>query len=145
MTPSIQSIVSTVVVAGALSACAGLPMTGNTGGMGSLSGLQGYEWQVQSINGVAVNTPIRPTLNFGTTMQLTGHTSCNTYISGYVSTGSMLMIKQGALTKMACEPAVMNQEQRFLKQLSNTQMWSIDAAGTLTLTGTSGTIVATHK
>lgn len=145
MTLSIQSIVSAVVVAGTLSACVGLPMTGTTGGMGSVSGLQGYEWQVQSINGVAVNTPIRPTLNFGTTMQLTGHTSCNTYISGYVSTGSMLMIKQGALTKMACEPAVMNQEQRFLKQLSNTQMWSIDAAGTLTLTGTSGTIVATHK
>ena len=78
-------------------------------------------------------------------MQLTGHTSCNTYISGYVSTGAMLIIKQGAVTKMACEPAVMSQEQHFLKQLANTQMWAIDSTGTLTLTGTSGTIVAKRR
>ena len=106
MTSTIQSIFGAVAIAGVLSACAGLPMTGTTG---AVSGLQGYEWQVQSINGVAVNSPIRPSLNFGTTMQLTGHTSCNTYISGYVSTGAMLIIKQGAVTKMACEPAVMSQ------------------------------------
>jgi heat shock protein HslJ len=142
MTSTIQSIFGAVAIAGVLSACAGLPMTGTTG---AVSGLQGYEWQVQSINGVAVNSPIRPSLNFGTTMQLTGHTSCNTYISGYVSTGAMLIIKQGAVTKMACEPAVMSQEQRFLKQLANTQMWAIDSTGTLTLTGTSGTIVAKRR
>jgi len=142
MTSTIQSIFGAVAIAGVLSACAGLPMTGTTG---AVSGLQGYEWQVQSINGVAVNSPIRPSLNFGTTMQLTGHTSCNTYISGYVSTGAMLIIKQGAVTKMACEPAVMSQEQHFLKQLANTQMWAIDSTGTLTLTGTSGTIVAKRR
>ena len=141
MTSRIQSILGAITVAGLLSACAGLPMAGSTT---NTAGLQDTAWQVQSINGVAVNSTIHPTLNFGSTLQVTGHTSCNTYISGYVSTGAMLIIKQGALTKMACEPAVMNQEQRFLKQLSNTQMWSIDAAGSLTLTGTSGTIVATH-
>lgn len=147
MTSTIQSIFGAVAIAGVLSACAGLPMVaGGTGTTtGAVAGLQGYEWQVQSINGVAVNSPIRPSLNFGTTMQLTGHTSCNTYISGYVSTGAMLIIKQGAVTKMACEPAVMSQEQRFLKQLANTQMWAIDSTGTLTLTGTSGTIVAKRR
>ena len=146
MTSTIQSIFGAVAVAGVLSACAGLPMVAGTGTTtGAVAGLQGYEWQVQSINGVAVNSPIRPSLNFGTTMQITGHTSCNTYISGYVSTGAMLIIKQGAVTKMACEPAVMSQEQRFLKQLANTQMWAIDSTGTLTLTGTSGTIVAKRR
>jgi heat shock protein HslJ len=145
MTSGIKSIFAAIGAASLLSACAGLPMTTGTNGTTGISGLQGYEWQVQSINGVAVNSPIRPTMLFGTAMNLTGHTSCNTYGSGYVSTGQMLLIKQGFTTKMACDAAVMNQEQRFLKQLANTQMWSIDAAGTLTLTGTAGTIVATHK
>ena len=129
-------------IAGLITACAGLPMPGTTG---TTSALQGYEWQVQTINGVAVNTTIHPTMLFGSTMNLTGHTSCNTYVSGYVSTGQMLLIKKGVSTKMACVGDANNTETKFLNQLSNTQMWSIDSAGVLTLTGSMGTITATHK
>ena len=100
---------------------------------------------MQSINGKAVNTPISPTLNFGQTFQLTGHTSCNTYFAGYLLTGPTIIIKQAGTTRMACESAVMEQEQRFLKQLSSTQIWNIDSSNTLVLTGTSGVIVAKRR
>ena len=100
---------------------------------------------VQSINGKAVDTQIKPTLNFGQTFQLTGHTSCNTYFAGYLLTGPSIVVKQAGTTRMACEPAVMEQEQRFLKQLAASQIWNIDSAGTLTLVGTSGVMVAKRK
>ena len=147
----LKSKLAMIATIGLLSACVGLPVTNPTGGVttptgtNSVAKLQSGEWVVQSINGKAVNTPISPTLNFGQTFQLTGHTSCNTYFAGYLLTGPSIIIKQAGTTRMACEPAVMEQEQRFLKQLSSTQMWNIDSSNTLVLTGTSGVIVAKRR
>ena len=107
--------------------------------------LQSGEWVVQSINGKAVDTQLKPTLNFGQTFQLTGHTSCNTYFAGYLLTGPSIVVKQAGTTRMACEPAVREQEQRILKQLAASQMWNIDSSGTLTLAGASGVMVAKRK
>ena len=129
-----------------LAACAGVPMTSGTSpAHDPIAKLQSGEWVVQSINGKAVDTQIKPTLNFGQTFQLTGHTSCNTYFAGYLLTGPSIVVKQAGTTRMACEPAVMEQEQRFLKQLAASQIWNIDSAGTLTLVGTSGVMVAKRK
>ena len=135
---------------GLLTGCVGVPTNGTgVGGVGSATNdvakLQGGEWVVQSINGKAVDTQLKPTLNFGQTFQLTGHTSCNTYFAGYLLTGPSIVVKQAGTTRMACEPAVMEQEQRFLKQLAASQIWNIDSAGTLTLVGTSGVMVAKRK
>lgn len=131
---------------GLVTACAGVPMTtGTTPANNPIAKLQSGEWTVQSINGKAVTTQLSPTLNFGPTFQLTGHTSCNSYFAGYLLSGSSIILKQAGATRMACEPAVMEQEQRFLAQLSQTQIWAIDASGTLTLTGPSGSIVAKRR
>ena len=139
-----------VGIIGLLAGCVGIPTNGSgVGGVGTatsdIAKLQGGEWVVQSINGKAVDTQIKPTLNFGQTFQLTGHTSCNTYFAGYILTGPSIVVKQAGTTRMACEPAVMEQEQRFLKQLAASQIWNIDSAGTLTLVGTSGVMVAKRK
>ena len=135
---------------GLLTGCVGVPTNGTgVGGVGSATNdvakLQGGEWVVQSINGKAVDTQLKPTLNFGQTFQLTGHTSCNTYFAGYLLTGPSIVVKQAGTTRMACEPAVMAQEQHFLKQLAASQMWAIDSSGTLTLAGASGVMVAKRK
>ena len=147
MKTTLKIIAISTATATLLTACAGLPMSGATGtsgtGTSSTPTLQGGTWDVQSINGVAVNSSIHPSLVFGSTMQLTGHTSCNTYVSGYVA--SSLGVLKGIVTKMACDDAVMNQETRFLQQLNNTQMWNIDANGKLNLVGSAGNMVAVRK
>ena len=140
---ALKTKLALIAAAGVLTACAG--MSGSTVTTKDVPKLQSGEWAVQSINGKPVTTPMSPTLNFGPTFQLTGHTSCNSYFSGYVLSGSSIVIKQAGSTKMACEPTAMDQEDRFLKQLSNTQIWSIDTNGTLTLSGPSGSIVAKRK
>ena len=129
-----------------LAACAGVPMTSGTSpAHDPIAKLQSGEWVVQSINGKTVDTQLKPTLNFGQTFQLTGHTSCNTYFAGYILTGPSIVVKQAGTTRMACEPAVMEQEQRFLKQLAASQMWNIDSSGTLTLASASGVMIAKRK
>ena len=140
---ALKTKLALIAAAGALTACAGMP--GSTITTKDVPKLQSGEWAVQSINGKPVTTSMTPTLNFGPTFQLTGHTSCNSYFSGYVLSGSSIVVKQAGSTRMACEAAVMDQEQRFLKQLANTQMWSIDTNGMLTLSGPSGSIVAKRK
>ena len=123
---------------GLLTGCVGVPTNG-TGvcGVGSATNdvakLQGGEWVVQSINGKAVDTQLKPTLNFGQTFQLTGHTSCNTYFAGYLLTGPSIVVKQAGTTRMACEPAVMEQEQRFLEALGQVQRWDVSGIGQLRL------------
>ena len=150
MKSKLQHSLSIITTVALLSACTGVPNGGSViGGTSPANNpvvkLQSGEWVVLSINGKAVTTQLSPTLNFGPTFQLTGHTSCNSYFAGYLLSGSSIVLKQAGATRMACEPAVMEQEQRFLKQLSMTQMWSIDSNAVLTLSGPTGTIVAKRR
>jgi len=91
-------------------------------------------WMLQGFVEGETTTPVPPgttsTLSFdedtlraqGT---LSGSTGCNTYRGSYTY-GETFAIEPLATTRMACEPAVQEQEQRFLDLLQNVRTYSLD-------------------
>jgi heat shock protein HslJ len=116
---------SVTVVAGdqTLAGCGGEPA----------SLLHGAEWTVVAIDGKPLVGGSKPTLTFAPDGRLTGHASCNRFMSEYTLSGEGLVIAPAAATKMMCEPSLMDQERAFLAALSATQGFSISADGALLL------------
>jgi heat shock protein HslJ len=126
---------SVTVVAG------GKTLTGCGGEPASL--LQGAEWTVVSIAGKPLVAGSKATLTFAPDGSLSGHASCNRFMSEYKLSGEGLSIASAAGTRMMCEAPLMAQEQAFLAALSSTQGFSIAADGALLLrTGDGRTIEA---
>ena len=94
--------------------------------------LRGTEWRVQDIDGALVPRS-RATLNFANEGRVTGRASCNAFGAEYSLTGERLVISRAAATMMACDAALMQQEQRFLDLLQNTERFEITADGALVL------------
>lgn len=124
----------TVAFAGrTLSGCGGDPATL----------LQGAEWVVEDLRGGGVVDRSRATLTFGADGRVSGNASCNRYSASYSLTGETLKITKPISTKMACAPALMQQEQRFFDLLAQVRRFAIDAAGALVLhAADGGTIIA---
>lgn len=105
--------------------------------------LRGAEWVVEDLNGGGIIDRSRATLNFAADGRVFGRASCNTYNGGYVLTGEGLTLSEIVTTMMACAPALMTQESRFLDLLKNVQRFEIGADGALILhTGDQRTITA---
>ena len=94
--------------------------------------LQGTEWRAQDIDGGLVPRS-RATLNFAGEGRVTGRASCNAYSAEYSLTGERLVISRAAATMMACDAALMRQEQIFLDLLQKTERFEITAEGALVL------------
>lgn len=85
----------------------------------------GDEWQGASL----------PSVEFSADDgQATGSGGCNRFGGSYSVDGDALGIGEIASTQMACEPAVMEAEQRFLAALAAVERWAV-ASGRLTLSG----------
>ena len=126
---------SVTVVAG------GRTLTGCGGEPASL--LQGTEWTVVSIDDKPLVAGSKATLTFAPDGSLSGHASCNRFMSEYKLSGEGLAIASAAGTRMMCDEPLMAQEQAFLAALSGTQGFSISADGALLLrTGDGRTIEA---
>ncbi len=95
--------------------------------------LRGAEWVVEDLDESGLIDRSRVTLNFGADGRVFGHASCNTYNGGYVLTGEGLTLSEIVTTMMACAPALMTQESRFLDFLKNAQRFEIGADGALIL------------
>jgi heat shock protein HslJ len=108
---------------GVLSGCGGEPA----------SLLLGPEWVVESIDGDALIGTSRPTIVFNEEGQVAGSASCNRYLASYELTGEGLSIAGGGSTMMACEPALMEQERRFLHALDAIRRFEIAPDGALIL------------
>lgn len=113
-----------------LSAC----MT--TSGMNTA--LVGKAWIVEDIGDRGVIDDARATLLFGHDGRVAGDTSCNRYFADYEIDGQTLKIGYAGVTKRACAPAVMNQEQRFLEVLNAVDSFRIDPTGALILSTPAG-------
>lgn len=128
----------TVVLDGReLHACGGDPATFLLGG----------EWGVEDIAGAGIVDGSHATLNFGADGELAGSGSCNRYSGSYTLTGENLSVSpQTAMTMMACVPALMQQENRFMQLLSQVRRFSLGAGGALILdAGDGGTITARRQ
>ena len=109
----------------------GRKLTGCGGDPAAL--LQGREWAVVDINGKGIIDRSRATLNFGPDGRVAGRASCNNYTAQYTLTGEGLTVSKAAGTMMACEPALMRQEQLFLDALQNVRRFDLGPDGALIL------------
>mgnify|MGYP001165993509 FL=1 len=100
--------------------------------------LQGAEWQVEDIGGAGIVERSRVTLRFNDDGRVAGTASCNRYSGAYELTGEGLTLGRMLTTKMACAPALMQQEQRFLGLLAQVRRFEIAADGGLALIAADG-------
>jgi heat shock protein HslJ len=95
--------------------------------------LQGSAWVVEGIDERGIIDSSRVTIEFGPRGQLSGRAGCNTYRGIYAQDAGSLGVTGLAGTLMACAPALMNQEQRFLALLGRVQRHEITGDGALVL------------
>lgn len=100
--------------------------------------LRGAEWQVTDLAGTGMLERSRVTLAFLSGGRLAGQASCNRFTGRYQLTGEGLAVDSLATTRMACAPALMHQEQRFLERLTAVRYARIDRQGRLRLEGPGG-------
>ncbi len=100
--------------------------------------LAGNEWKVESIAGVAMLAQGRPTLSFTEVGRIAGNGSCNRYSAAFTMSGEGLTVGAAAATKMACAPALMQQEDNFFKVLATVFRHDVTGLNTLVLEGKDG-------
>ncbi len=57
---------------------------------------------------------------------VTGSSGCNQYTAGYTTSGSSIQVTNGSSTGMACIPAVMGQESRYILLMANATTYSVN-------------------
>jgi len=102
--------------------------------------LGGVPWMVEDIEGRGIIDRSRVTLEFNDDGRVSGHASCNRYSASYTRDGNTLTIGPTATTRMACPPALTNQEQVFLAALARVRRFEIDLSGALVLVGEPGAV-----
>jgi heat shock protein HslJ len=116
------------------------PAAQATGPSTSSSTLAGTAWLVEDIDGRGVVERGRATMTFETAERVVGSTGCNRYFAPATLAGSTLRFGSGGSTRMACPPAVMDQERRFLEALASIRAYQLDGA-TLQLLDERGRVV----
>lgn len=99
---------------------------------------RGAEWVVEDLAGAGIIDSSRMTIEFFDENRLAGLASCNHYGGQYELTAEGVSFDYMFATKMACAPALMNQEQRFLELMSRVKLASIGRHGELVLTTSTG-------
>lgn len=88
--------------------------------------LQG-RWLAEDIGGGGVVDRVQTALEIGADGRVSGSGGCNRIFGTVRIDGQAIAFGQMGSTKMACEGAVMMQEQRFLAALAQARRWRIDA------------------
>ncbi len=105
--------------------------------------LSGGDWIVTHIGGVPVQGNV--TLGFNTSDQFSGSSGCNRFASTYNLSGEGMRIGRMATTRMACAPALMQQEARFIKLLETVDQFEIPKQGELLLHGENDQEIKAHR
>lgn len=100
----------------------------------------GPTWVAEDIGSRGVVDRLRTELTLTAEGRAHGTGGCNRFAGGYTLEGARLRFGAMAMTNMACLPAAMDQEQRFMAALAEVQGWRI-ADGILHLTNEGGTTV----
>ncbi|PXW61764.1 META domain-containing protein [Chelatococcus asaccharovorans] len=91
------------------------------------------EWLVEDIGGGGVVDRVRMTVTFTGDGKVNGSGGCNRFTGKVKMTGDTLRFGLLATMRMACPPAVMGQEQKFLRTLQGVRSWAVDSDGKLVL------------
>jgi heat shock protein HslJ len=81
--------------------------------------LIGSIWLAEDIGGTGVVDDLQSKLQFVSPTQVAGHAGCNSFSGAAVLTTAKLSIGPLASTRKMCPPAVMDQENRFLRTLES--------------------------
>jgi heat shock protein HslJ len=103
--------------------------------------LPGSAWQVTTFAGQTPLANHSITFEFDSEGNIAGDASCNRFGGACTIDGSTVRIGPLRSTRRACEPGVMQQEQKFLALLAAVSSWSIDGDA-LVLTAPDGEIRA---
>lgn len=107
--------------------------------------LVGADWRVEDIAGGGIIDRARVTIRFSTDGRMSGNASCNRYTATYSAKGRRLVIGPPSTTRMACPPALMDQERRFLRMLATVAGFDIDQTGTLVLRAADGSRIIARR
>ena len=106
--------------------------------------LPGSAWQVTTFAGQSPLADHPITFEFDTEGNITGDASCNRFGGSCAIDGDKIEVGPLRSTRRACEPEVMQQEQRFLALLGAATAWSMDGEE-LVLTAPDGEIKAKRQ
>lgn len=95
--------------------------------------LRGTEWVVEDIAGGGIIDSSRVTVEFLADNSVAGRASCNRYRGEWSLSGEGLTFSRLISTRMACPPALMDQERRFLEVLAGVRQFDIGQHGELLL------------
>jgi putative lipoprotein len=121
-----------------LAAAALVLLMGATRAQGASVGIEGTAWLVEDIAGQGVIDRAQTTISFDTSGRASGSTGCNRFTGAATIEREALSFGQLATTKRACVPALMDQEQKFLRALEGVRGYAVDANGLLQLKGANG-------
>ena len=114
--------------------------------------LQGAEWVIEDIASAGVIDNSHAALQFLPDGRLAGSTGCNRLMGSYKSGAAdaagaaQLSLQSAGTSRMACPPALMNQERKLLNLLPQVASYRIDRTGALELrTADQQTIVARRQ
>ena len=84
----------------------------------SAASLQGTRWLLEDLAGRGVLDRLQSTLAFGEPGRVSGQGGCNLFNGAMTLEGDRLALGPLVTTRRACEPAVMDQETRYLAALA---------------------------
>jgi heat shock protein HslJ len=96
----------------------GKRMTGCGGEPLALASVDDSSWIIEKINGKPVISGKEAALTFSEG-RISGTAGCNRLTGGYSQSGDKLSFQPIAMTRMACQPALMQQERAVLDALGN--------------------------
>ena len=97
-----------------------------TAGASGSERLEGPTWLAEHIKGGGVIDNAQSTLVFASGGRVTGTGGCNRLFATATIAGDALMFGGVGTTRMACAPALMDQEQRFLGALAVTRTFRFE-------------------
>ena len=92
-------------------------LAGTAHAQGAGAGIVGTAWLVEDIAGRGVIDSAQTTLSFDTAGRVSGSGGCNRFTGAATLAGEALTVGLLAATRLACVPALMDQEQKFFKAI----------------------------
>jgi heat shock protein HslJ len=103
----------------------GLAMSPDASGADKLAG---RVWLAETIQNGGVAPTVQSTVSFDAGGKVTGSGGCNRLFGSVKVSGGSLAFSAFGTTRMACAPAVMQQEQKFLAALAATRAYRFEGA-----------------
>ena len=100
---------------------------------GPAAAIVGPVWVAEEIAGAPAGAEAPVTLQLGADGNASGRGGCNGYGGPYSLAGDALRFGPLAATKMACAPALMDQEQRYFDTLAKVTRYAVADDGALLL------------